>query len=126
MKYQIGDLVHYNNEVVRLSAVHKDYVLVENMQEDYRIPITDLKPIPMGEFYLDNKNGFESYGHDHYCEHNGRRIHVNFGGFLGYSCTVENMHKGICVKLNNVKWIHQVQQAIRLCEIDKELEYDHF
>lgn len=125
MKYQIGDLVLYNDNVVRLSAVHKGYVLVENMPEDYRIPITDLKPVPMGEFYFDNKNGFESYGHDHYCEHNGRRIHVNFGGFLGYSCEVENMHKSIKVSLNNIKWFHQVQQAIRLCEIDKELEYDN-
>lgn len=124
MNYQIGDLIRYNSSIERISAVHKDYVLLESKSDDFKVLVNELEPIAIGEIYF-LKQDFEKCLDTYLWEINGRRIRIQDSGFFGYSGEVENLFLELKVRFNSIKWLHQLQQAIRLCEINKELQYDN-
>lgn len=128
----IGDyftLIDFNGPT-RITAIYDDIVqLQENYKSEFdeewysEAYIKDLKPIPLTPEILE-QNGFVKQAYDGWLisEDNGRGLIEYrtdyFDGFLRINYTKKPFSK-ISVKL---KYVHELQHALRLCGINKEIE----
>ena len=110
----IGDWVSYKDKMpCRITAICKDCAVVDNdTTQDWDIDYEDLRPIPLTAEVLE-KNGFV-FANGHYWlkdDDDMMLVVVAYGLFLlnGYS----NM---------DLRHVHELQHALRLCGIDKDIE----
>ena len=129
---QIGDWVSYKGKMLcKITAICKDMAVVDNdTAQDWRIDYDKLTPIPLTAEIL-KQNGFGYVENDVNPYDNEVLSHF----YLGEECYCENMdihigtyNKGVfwfnCPKgsLNGIHYVHQLQHALRLCNIEKEIE----
>ena len=130
---QIGDYILYDKTEDKVVAVHKDYVLLENKPEDSKIPFSDLEGIPITVESL-QKYGFEEIqqvmfmcsrynigdtNHPKWVVRLKRfkKTTLWFLEIFAHHATIMTKNTSIA----HVRYLHEVQQAMRLTEINEEL-----
>lgn len=121
--YQIGDWVYdskrsqYPMQVVAVFAngdLHLDFE--GNDGDIWECKANEVEPIPITAEMLE-KNGFVN---------DGSRWHKldgnNFTAMCNPYYTVERIVGNDCALTGQAEYIHQLQQALRLCGIDKEIK----
>ena len=118
----IGDWVNYNSLNQRIEEITD----VDNqvyVSGDGVVDIPELNPIPLTREILE-KNGFEGDREvqQFHFEENGEKYHFSLRQMYdkddiprGYSFFAFNV-------LTILDYVHQLQHALRLCEINKEIE----
>lgn len=106
---------------------HHDTVLLEYHRTNYYTNIEHIKPISITEEVL-KKNGFmeieegyykwDSHGDDEESEVHYEVVRV----YLDSKITANVKSLNICEFNGIVNYVHELQHALRLCEIDKEIE----
>ena len=127
---QIGDWVriHYKGEstIAKVAEIYKNSIFTEDGEwEGMEVEENDIVPIPLTPEILE-KNGFENVGQDVYqieerpfwvwWESDRRRLGVD----VDESSQIEE-NFGEVLRLP-VVYVHELQHAIRLCQIEKEIE----
>lgn len=118
----IGDYLQrtYNKEIVKVREVRKNYVYVEGCAYEYEYD--ELEPIPLtAEILL--MNGFErdSKGRiwgEYFEEDENSGLEITVEDKTGDVYWSYNWAEYLILKL---KYVHQLQHAMRLCGIDKEI-----
>lgn len=119
----IGDYLQrtYNKEIVKVREVRKNYVYVEGCAYEYEYD--ELEPIPLtAEILL--MNGFErdSKGRiwgEYFEEDENSGLEITVEDKTGDVYWSYNWAEYLILKL---KYVHQLQQAMRLCGITKEIK----
>ena len=121
----INDLVNFNGANVKIISIglFNQVEIMDSNNDVYSVFAKDLVPIPPTAEILE-KNGFVKQAYDWWLisENNGRR-HIEyrtdyFDGLLLINYTEEPFSK-LSIK---VKYLHELQHALRLCGIDKNIE----
>lgn len=123
---QIGDVVNYEGidvKIIGISSVAIDAVDVNN--EGYVLSVLDIDPIPLNDSYFEDL-GFQRkvltwvYDTDVFTIIVAKR-YIHRGKMLcavGYNVTMYckiSEHECIGNKVENMKYVHQFRQFIRLC-----------
>lgn len=107
-------IVHDDREDIKVKVVatNGENLAVDDGNGPFRVPANIVKPIPLTEEVL-NKN-FPEYEEGYeigwWSEEDGEGFYIEFED----SKYVFNLH--------NIKYVHQVQQIMRLCEFHREFE----
>lgn len=107
-------IVHDDGEnvVVRVTAMNRDTLSVFDAHGPFTVPISIVKPLVLTEEIL--KKNFPEYEEGYeigwWSEEDGEGFYIEFED----SKYVFNLH--------NIKYVHQVQQIMRLCEFHREFE----
>lgn len=121
----IGDLVSYKGKMsCKITAICKDTAVVDNSTEqDWRIDYNKLIPIPLTTEVLE-KIGFIK--HADYCwlisENNGKRLIEYRTDYLDGLLRISYAEEPFSKLMIKVKYVHELQHALRLCGIEKEIE----
>jgi len=118
----IGDLVLYKDEPIMVWEIDEYYDRINTEPDGYNsircIEISDIKPIPLTPEIL-QQNGFE-------LQRDKSELGTLDTYWLGSELGAFRIHR-----LNNgdyqfglvkIKFVHQLQQALRLCGINKDIE----
>lgn len=125
-KLMIGDLVKqkYSGLVLKVCAIKPQYIRAEDEGGEFREDT--IEPIPLTEEILE-KNGFEDIGDGTYqLEEKPCWFWVDFFKHT-YGCeydtsTYEYEDDEHRLKLYGIPSVHELQHALRLCGIEKEIE----
>lgn len=117
----IGDWVLYKDEPIMVWEIDEYYDRINTEPDGYNaircIEVSEIKPIPLTPEILE-KNGFRKQNNssgvtklDTYWlgEELGFRIHSFETGYYQFG-------------LAKIRYVHELQHALRLCGIDKEIE----
>ena len=132
----IGDLVSANGICSKVESLRDKWTCVKLENDDGRVcwhHNDDIAPIPLPDDFLD-KNGFNKGTYtasqcfiketDHVCYslllENGNQV-VTLDYYDGKIELEIHTQQG-CLTINNVRYVHEVQQAMRIMGIKKELE----
>jgi hypothetical protein len=127
----IGDWVSYNDKMsCKITALCKDRPVFDTLlgYQDWSIPYEKLKPIPITPEILE-KNGFVKYNEvsdtPPYDKDEEGNMYYSYKGehkFWGWwqPNNVYLIPVNAMVDLE-IKFVHQLQHALRLCSIDKEI-----
>lgn len=127
----LGDLVlyEYNSErfTARVKEIYTETVRVEEINGEYEIigiSIEDIYPIELTQEILE-KNGFkwENGPYSRWCHAQVERMIITlYRSDTFYSITIHT--DDYLPVLNNIQLhsVHELQHALRLCGIDKEIE----
>lgn len=124
-----GDYLSYNGQIIKVASITKKkvgYHIKENECRMHYARLSDLRPIPLTPEILE-KNGFEDIGDDTYqLEEKPCWFWVDFFKHT-YGCeydtsTYEYEDDEHRLKLYGIPSVHQLQHALRLCGIEKEIE----
>lgn len=113
----IGDWVLCNDKPYRINQIG-DILCMENEEKSWLAPPEDVSPIPLTPEILE-KNGFESTlaPGERVCKNNGYEVWLdNEGGNHWVS-----IKKGEFYFEGYIKSVHELQHALRLCGIEKEI-----
>ena len=121
----INDFVWYNGRNLKVAAIPNEIdtvILYELGTIGYEVGISDIKPIPITKEILE-KNGFEEVtSHSYYYTDTKAEDHLTIIMSLeddGYwRVRIVNGYEFIRVY---IKYIHELQHAIKLCKINKEI-----
>jgi hypothetical protein len=129
----LGNIIQYEYEgerfVARVKEIHKDSVLVEEVNgkyEEIEIPMRDIHPITLNPGFF-CKNGFQGkYSlwdgmmyvmlyipanfadtHDTVVEYDGENIFVD--------------HRGVSKFCGHISYVHELQNAFKQCKIAREI-----
>lgn len=114
----IGDWVLYKGEPIMVWEIDDYYNRINTEPDGYNaitcVEISDIKPIPLTAEILE-KNGFEfnNLPMEQCWQQYGLRLYLSGHGY-GINCG-ENV--SLCID-----YVHELQHALRLCGIDKEIE----
>ena len=125
----IGDLINGFGVIRRVTSINglerpEDDGLLTTMVPGYEFPESNLsfrpcyaQPIPLTAEILE-KNGFTRFGTDYILEgeHFGLDNPSNPNNYL------DNYWLRISIKAVNIEYVHELQHAMRLCGIEKEIE----
>ena len=111
---QIGNWVLWFNKPCKV-----DLALLNTEFTDKAIS-DNIQPIPLTSEILE-KNGFEHYDGGYNWELNGWRIHIELGPFY-FSKRIRNKRLRIEYTSMESISVHQLQQLLKLLQIDKEIE----
>lgn len=110
-----------NGKPEKVQAIYEDKVML-----DYNdlYPYDEIQPIPITKEMLE-KNGFEQYGKDAYCL--SIPIQMAGDGIEQQDITIHRMkvlelRTSTCTLLMPMKYVHELQHALRLCGITKTIE----
>lgn len=126
----IGDLVYHHNEVVRITGIGQN--LVTYIYYHYvDCEVSEIEPIPLSEEILE-KNGFEgSPTRDLFIEMNlwetcALEVLPSEGSWIVRMCNAKaNKYIYKYNKINlYIKYVHELQHALRLFGIKKEIKYE--
>ena len=123
----VSDWVMYNPNIFiedEYEPTKECYPIQIKSGDDIDLAIEDCySPIPLTPEILE-KNGFEQYGKDAYCF----SIHIQMAGdgFEQQNITIHRMkvlelRTSTCTLLMPIKFVHQLQHALKLCGIEKEI-----
>lgn len=112
----------YTGQVNGITKKHGTYYL--QFGSALSAKIDRCEPIPITPEILE-KNGFEQYGKDAYCL--SIPIQMAGDGIEQQNITIHKMkvlelRTSTCTLLMPMKYVHQLQHALRLCGIEKEIE----
>lgn len=121
----IGDWVFYNNKIIKVDNIYDECINytpdIPYVQEEYFIEESDLQPIPLTKEII-KKNGFSKIGTigDSY-------IHCIANDSCYYEIEINLHDNTLCVNktwlvANNIRYVHELQHALRMCGIEKEIE----
>lgn len=124
--FMIGDWVIYNGKPIKVENVCEDFINyspdIPYVQEEFYIEQDELEPIPLTEEILE-KNGIKRSSYDgkiygkYFSEDEHGRLEISVNGDdIWWSINCEEYH---ILKLN---FVHELQHALRLCGINKEIE----
>ena len=113
---QIGDWVMFKNKYTRIKRTSKSLI---DTTDFYEILPSQIEPIPITPEILE-KNGFVTETINGYSSY---ELDTRWGSILFYPGTeyyiniqtVGYQYKGL------IKYVHELQHALRLCKIDKEI-----
>ena len=128
--YQIGDWVYYSKRSqfpMQVVAVFKDGDLHLNFEGNegdvWECKADEAEPIPITAEILE-KNGFDRHSREHdlfIWTPRDRECYDNIRfAFSKFALIIEFKYRNLW--LGDVKYLHQLQQALRLCGIDKEIK----
>lgn len=119
----IGDWVSYNDKMsCRITALCKDRPVFDTLlgHQDWSVPYEKLKPVPLTDEILKN-NGFDY-------ENNVGDVLEYYNYEIIYNTwehelrILENREQILKIKTFDKMCVHELQHALRLCGIDKEIE----
>ncbi len=129
---QIGDYVNYRGQIIKVTSLYDKGGSNEvgwSDKESVWVNASNIEFIPLTAYILE-KNGFEvqdqgggikdvwtGFGID--CEGD---IEVEFQNNIPVHLKIDGGFKGEYYTSANIKYVHQLQHAMRLCGIDKEIE----
>lgn len=122
----LGNYALYNGLTVRVRNIHDNVFLdggdesVEVVYDDGVVVLVDpcsLEPIPITPEILE-KNGFEKYGKPHF----NLQQWVIKAGNRNVSIVQELTREGWCFKDIWITYVHELQNLINLCSIEKEIK----
>ena len=133
----IGDWVYTNRDympIAQVEAIYPHFIFTKDGEyEGEEIKENDIEPIPLTPEILE-KNGFEKeeYGliwksEQNVCDINGFPRIYAWVSFWKKGCireveisNIDTFYKDK-IKQSNTYYVHQLQQALRLCGIEKEI-----
>lgn len=115
--YQIGNWVIYEYCNARISAIHKDYVLLETESDGWKVSYEEIEPIPITAEIL-VENGFIK----DYCYYNSYQENGAYLQYYPHEWRLDRWYKDDILFRCNCHYVHQLQQAFNLCGIDKDIE----
>ena len=107
MNFEIGDYVTFGSEVHKVLTIDSDGVVFLDGCDDL-IPVGLMEPIPITPEILE-KNGF--YEHDGYYTSEFFNLHHRINNTYAIGDT-----------MMRVTYVHELQHALRLCGIKKDIE----
>ncbi len=123
---QIGDWVEFNSEPMevifncRVTEIGKDYIKTDKTGGD-EIFKDEIFPIPLSEENL-KENGWHCYNdYNTYTHDDGRvgfQLHGVEGGYFDVEVPAYEFGYGA---FTSIRFIHELQHALRLCGIEKEI-----
>jgi hypothetical protein len=129
MDLMIGDFVQVNGEVFKVISISYFDIGISDSKEDfYHEHIDNIKPIPLNIEILE-KNGFVKYNEvsdtPPYDQDEEGNMYYSFKGehkFWGWWQPNNVYYIPINAMLDlEIKYVHQLQHAMRLCGINKEI-----
>ena len=118
----IGDLVSYNGAPIKVENIHKDCINyspdIPYVQEEFFIDIADIKPIPLTSEILE-RNGFELRNGFFYHRIDDKPHHYDFKLENGGVFTSEGYTLQCCIYHLTIRYVHELQHALRLCRLDE-------
>lgn len=126
-----GDIVQHHGEILKLYEFSRKYAYFGEGHPLNGILLDEVEPVPLTPEILE-KNGFSTYGEAYYLPNDKKNGDVTVSvGFYMY-CTIINIKKGNIQFFKEVPceyrsssrniYIHELQHALRLCGIDKNIE----
>ena len=117
----VGDHVYRPDCYDKVVGVRKDFILGSDPLRGL-IPIVDLQPIPLTAEILE-KNGLKNY--EEYPEYKLKTNEYEIWAIFDepQNCVhIEKYNKRIpTIYHNKILFVHELQHALRLCGIDKEI-----
>ena len=124
-EFMVGDLIEVISndhlKYVRIKEIYQSSILTEESEfESEEIGIDNIKPIPLTPEILEkfgwkynNYNNETEYEEEYYVDENGIDIHINVKKF-----------EIRCIDAVNIqlKYLHELQHALKLCGIEKNIE----
>lgn len=111
----IGDWVIVNTYPEKVKLIGETLIKVWN--RDNSIDVDDVSPIPLTAEILE-KNGFIRFGTGYILERERFGL-VNPSSPNNY---LDNYWLRISIKAVHIEYVHELQHALRLCGIEKEIE----
>lgn len=121
----IGDLVYHHNEVVRITGIGQN--LVTYIYYHYvDCEVTEIEPIPLTAEIFE-KNGFQKNKISNYetrfCIECGYNVlYVKDIGIQEFDVGNSSDEEGDLRGFATIKYVHELQHALRLCGIEKEIK----
>ena len=116
----IGDFVQFNNKVIKVYQPINDYGYLTDERHGNEYNIEDIKPIPITSEILE-KNGFVRYGLSDIYGINNAELNLNSTiNISNHDCTIRSEY--VTVNNRSMLYVHELQHALRLCNINKEIE----
>ena len=134
---QIGDWLEFPMGIqLQVDSIAKSYqspikddALINYRRMDDGFFLSELKPIPITKEILEKNEFFttEFFGpHCYFCSQNGYSIIKaikNNGEEYAYVYEIETRFPDTtCISSARFKYVHELQHALRLCGIEKEIE----
>jgi len=133
---QIGDYVNYRGQIIKVTSLYDKGGSNEvgwSDKEEVWVNADNVKPIPLTQEILE-KNGFTEGEYKNYC---GYVFYLSVDGFRKIGLTMsyknnflwcerikQNFPNSIGDKyvIQHLDYVHELQHALRLCGIEKEIE----
>jgi hypothetical protein len=121
----VGDLVLHDGKVIRVDSVHKRKIGYHKTKDKLTWLFDgQFQPIPLTPEILGKNadNHYDERVYDIYCFHNEEDDHYSdlvevTYGFGRIEWTINGNEYGI----TEIKYVHELQHALRLCRIEKEI-----
>jgi len=127
---QIGDYVNYRGQIIKVTSLYDKGGSNEvgwSDKESVWVNADNVEPIPLTAEILE-KNNFEKQWQDNYEYFNDdENLNVTFhpksSNYTNGAYDYIDIEKG-CLTINEmpITFVHELQHALRLCEIDKDIE----
>lgn len=115
--YQIGNWVIYEYCYARISAIHKDYVLLESEGDGWKVSYEEIEPVPITAEILEMNGFVKDFYYYNLDEEDGRCLQ-----YYPLEWGLDRWYKDDILFRCQCYYVHQLQQAFKLCGIDKEIE----
>lgn len=121
----IGDWVLYREEVLKVTSLYTKRGANEigfGESEDFWVDISNIEPIPLTPEILE-KNGFEADDKNKDMLYWNWSICEDCVSYDKETGTIRIFHTlGRLVFVHPLRYVHELQHALRLCGIEKEIE----
>lgn len=124
----IGDWVLYKDEPITVFEIDEYYDRINTEPDGYNaircIEASEIKPIPLTPEILE-QNGFigdKNVCKTKVCDDSKDELwQCEYAWYLK-NLRIKNRTNGSVARLYNIMFVHELQHALRLCGIDKEIE----